>query len=406
MALNWECPHCHRKWAENKKKCKCGYTRKSGEVTWWVYVYDAQGKRIRKRIGKNRDAAIAFESQLKRKKAERNIKQKIGEKVQREIYEITFEEFWPKYWLYCKRRNRDLKSKESRWRNQVKPFFGKKLLSEISAEDIRRYISKRMQDGVSNGTINREIALIKHMLNTAVRLGYLEKNPIQNKIEMLPENKDKWTYLMPWEFEKLKENINERYRDLLEFLVYSGMRIGDVLRLTWQDINMEAGFIFVRGHKTKGGKAFGIPLNKKLREILERKFLRAMQTGQISKNERVFVHGDGSSFRKAFKEALKKAGLPENIRIHDLRHTYASWLAMSGVPLQQIQALLGHAHISTTLRYAHLNPATLLPASESVVSFAQKFQSRSRNQDFPSQPQGWNFPGFDQTTESGFTYRH
>ncbi|MGC8767639.1 MAG: tyrosine-type recombinase/integrase, partial [Brevinematia bacterium] len=82
--------------------------------------------------------------------------------------------------------------------------------------------------------------------------------------------------------------------------------------------------------------------------------------------ERVFAHSD-SEFRRAFKKALEKANLPKSIRVHDLRHTFASWLAMQGITLLEIKELLGHSQLTTTLRYAHLLPSNLRKAVNSLA---------------------------------------
>jgi integrase len=177
------------------------------------------------------------------------------------------------------------------------------------------------------------------------------------------KEKQRLVYLTPEQAEKLKQHISNNYRDLLEFLLYTGLRVGEALKLTWKDVDFEANIIILRQDKTKTGRNYVIPLNSKVKEIL-------LARKKKTKDKRVFPHSK-SNFTRAFKQALKRAGLPQEIRIHDLRHTFASWLSMSGIALQQIAALLGHRQLSTTMRYAHLNLATLKKASESVVQFGQ-----------------------------------
>jgi site-specific recombinase XerD len=112
-------------------------------------------------------------------------------------------------------------------------------------------------------------------------------------------------------------------------------------------------------------------------EILEERKMRL----NPREDERVFRHSD-SEFRRAFKKALKQAGLPKSVRIHDLRHTFASWLAIKGVPLQQIKELLGHSQITTTLRYAHLNPDILRKVVNTLESFEEKRTNDRKVVDF------------------------
>jgi len=414
MAIKWECPKCHHRMAEKRKKCTYCGTIKTKDVVWWVdLTYRSSGKRIRKRVGRNKQAAILLEAKLKEKKSEIEIAQKLGKETEEfktdEV--LTLKEFWVRYKLWCKPRNRAWRDKEMRWKQHIKPFFGHKLLTEITPKDVKEYQLNRLKDGVTGATINREIALLQHMLNTAVKWGYIQTNPISGKIEKFQENKDKWTYLTPDEVERIRENLKEIYKDLFDFLLYTGLRLGDALRLRWEDINLYSGFILVRGNRTKGGKTFGIPLNQKAREVLEKKLTKEKN---IRKEDKVFKHSDGH-FRRAFKKALEKAGLPKTIRVHDLRHTFASWLAMSGVPIQQIQVLMGHSQINMTLRYAHLNPAVLQPAAEAAVQFSQNFlqtcefqsfKSTGRNQNFSFELNTFKFPGRNKPADSTLRHRH
>ena len=420
MALNWECPCCHRRHSEKRKKCKCGYVRNGkDQVVWWVYVCD-RGRMIRKRVGRDKDAAIALESSLKQKIAEKRVCLKLGKQVEDDIAPtigITLEEFWIRYWKWCKMHNKNIDWKKSYWNKHIKPLLGRKFLNEITADDIRLLQEKKNQEGLSNATINRIVAIIRHMLNYAVKLNYLDKNPLQGKIDMLKESNDRWIYLTPQEVQKIKQYLSKTYHDLFNFLLYTGLRLGDALRLKWEDVNFEKEFIFVRGSKTKGGKDFSIPLNKEVIRVLENRLQQTKEkiekkikkkNIEVDKKDRIFKHSD-SEFRRAFKRALEKAGLPTSIRIHDLRHTFASWLAMSGVPIQQIQMLLGHAEITMTLRYAHLNPSILKSASEAVVKFAALHQGRnnfSRNKNLPSDLGMFDESLSDPSSDSTLTYTH
>jgi integrase len=201
------------------------------------------------------------------------------------------------------------------------------------------------------------------MLNFAVEQGYIKQNKLLGKIKKLKENESRWTYLKPHEVEKLKKYLSKTYHDIFDFLIYTGLRLGEALSLKKKDIDLENGIIWIKENKT--GYTHTIPINSKVREVLRKRIKN------LSDNDRVFQHSD-SEFRRNFKKALKTAGLDTKIRIHDLRHTFASWLAMSGTDIQQIAALLGHKQITTTLRYAHLNIRTMAEASEKVVNFARK----------------------------------
>ena len=355
MALKKECPECKYRNSVSLRKCaRCGASLVSQGIVYWVDVW-VGGRRIRERVGPSREAAAARELKLKREKARAKV---MG--VRELAMSYRLEDLWPRYATWCKIHNRDFKGKKSRWVNQLKPFFGKKTLDQITRRLVETYRNRRLSEGARPASVNREVSLLRHMLRMAVEWGFLDRNPLEGLGNLREENDDRWRYLTEEEFERLELAVNDTYRDLLVFLAYTGLRLGDALRLTPQDVDLRGEVILIRGSKTKGGRAFGIPMHPRVKEILERR----IQNG-TAPEERIFRHSD-SEFRRAFKRALEKAELPTSIRIHDLRHTFASWLALKGVPIQQIQALLGHSQLSTTLRYAHLNPAVLRDAVERI----------------------------------------
>ena len=182
-------------------------------------------------------------------------------------------------------------------------------------------------------------------------------------------------YLTHEVYKKLIDNISNNYKDVLDFLVFSGMRLGNVLDLRWEDIDFKNRIIIVRAQKSKNKEDLIIPINEKLCSILQKR-----KSKKQKETDRIFKHS-ASEFRRAFKKALKGAGLDEKIRIHDLRHTYASWLAQMGAELIHIKTLLGHKEIRTTMRYAHLGIQSIRRVSDSLVQFIQGQSVQSRNRD-------------------------
>ena len=129
----------------------------------------------------------------------------------------------------------------------------------------------------------------------------------------------------------------------------TGLRKGELFALTWKDIDFEREELRVR--RSKGKRFRVIPLNDLVLQALRE------HPRHIS-SQTVFHNPDGSywkDIRGGFNATLTKAGLPR-IRIHDLRHSFASQLVSAGKPLPAVQQLLGHADLRTTMRYAHLVP--------------------------------------------------
>jgi len=270
---------------------------------------------------------------------------------------VKLKVFWSKYytWMVNHKKLSTVKERVSRWKRELSPFFGEKTLFEITPSLVEKFQIEMKKKGYSNECINRAVAMLRHMLSMAVKWGYLKEHPLKGKIEMLREKKDRWTFLSREEFERLFENLSETYHDICYFLVMTGARLGEALSLKWENIIWEAGVAYLPDSKTNRERV--LVLSDSVLEMLKRRYERL----KPDKTDRVFQHSD-SEFRRAFKRALERAGLPRTIRIHDLRHTFASWLAMKGVPLQQIKDLLGHSQITTTLRYSHLNPDILRKA--------------------------------------------
>ncbi len=133
------------------------------------------------------------------------------------------------------------------------------------------------------------------------------------------------------------------------------MRKGELLGLTWELVDMTYGFIRLK--QTKNGKARALPFNETLWSLF---------TGLRTRQDVAWVFHDSegrryADIRHAFDRACKAAGMTD-FHFHDLRHTFASWLIMRGVPLATVSNLLGHTSPTMTLRYAHLSPKHLTSA--------------------------------------------
>lgn len=137
----------------------------------------------------------------------------------------------------------------------------------------------------------------------------------------------------------------------------TGLRRGELLSLTWADINLDACMLTVRAENAKSGRERHVPLNTEALAVLT-------QWGtQTSRAGRVF---DVADVKTAWRGLLEAACIT-NFRFHDLRHHFASKLVRKGVDLNTVRELLGHADITMTLRYAHLAPDGLAAAVAKLV---------------------------------------
>lgn len=160
---------------------------------------------------------------------------------------------------------------------------------------------------------------------------------------------------------RLLDVLPGHFKPLVVLAIHTGLRRGELINLHWDNIDFRTGTLTIK--RSKHGESRHVPLNRVAVETLitmkrERKvlapFIFTTETGK-------YLH----NFERTWLTAVKKAGI-EGFRFHDLRHTFASRLAMKGRPLRTIQELMGHKTITMTLRYAHLSPGYLREAVEGL----------------------------------------
>ena len=171
------------------------------------------------------------------------------------------------------------------------------------------------------------------------------------------------------EFSKFLGNVAKPFlKDLFLFAALTGLRQGEMLALRWVDVDLERRLIYVVNSDTfftKSGKSRIVPMSDAVLDMLTRKSV----TQQFSQ----FVfHRDGSVLTQSyvdhkFKKYVRQSGLREELKFHSLRHTFATWLAKSGVSIYEIQKLLGHSDVKTTQIYSHLAASELHAAVNKIL---------------------------------------
>ena len=234
-----------------------------------------------------------------------------------------------------------------RW---LQPHLSTKPLIEVTRELVWR-ISEEKRAETSASRANRVVALIRSILRRAATdWGWLEKAPA---LRMYREPKRRVRWLTPEDFSRLLGELKEHQREAVIFAAATGLRQANVIKLEWSQVNLEAATAWIYADQAKGGRDIHVSLNATALAVLER---------QVCKHPvRVFTYRGqpyNRAYTKAWQAALKRAGI-ENFRWHDIRHTWASWLAQKGVPLSAIQEMGGWETPSMVQRYAHLSPAHL-----------------------------------------------
>ena len=239
-----------------------------------------------------------------------------------------------------------------------KRIWGNPPIHTLTVEVLDQYRASRLGEKVGPATINREMATLKHALSKAVEWKLLRKTAREEltAIKKYQEPDGRLRYLSgEAEAQRLLHACAPWLKPIVLTAIHTGMRKSELLGLTWDCVDMTRGFIRIK--KTKNGKARALPFNETLWSLFSE--LRTRQ-------DVLWVFHDTAGnrwndIRHPFDGACKTAGLSD-LHFHDLRHTFASWLMMRGVPLATVSNLLGHTSPTMTLRYAHLSPKHLTSA--------------------------------------------
>lgn len=235
---------------------------------------------------------------------------------------------------------------------QLVGFFGNHSLNSFSTQLVEKYQSERL---VKNkpASVNKTIAILKHMLSKAEEWEMINEEVLKKvrKVKQIPENNKRLRFLSSEECQGLFNVCDVHLKPIVITALNTGMRRGEILNLTWDQVDLKHGFILLE--ITKNGERREIPINETLRQTLE-------ALPRYIKSPYVFWHGEKGKLykgiKKSFKSALRRAGI-KNFTFHDLRHCFASHLVMAGCDLKTVQELLGHKTLTMTLRYAHLAPS-------------------------------------------------
>jgi len=310
----------------------------------WRIDYYVNGKRVRKPVSK-----IKAEAEKVLAKTQSDIVHK--RYALPKDKKIKFAAFAEKYIAeYSKISKRSYRSDISMLKNLM-AGFGDSYLDEITDYDCERHkrnrINQKNKKGnkqVATSSINRELGLLRNILNRAVTWDYLSFNPIK-KIEFFKEE-PKERILTHGEMKKLLAVAMPPLKDIILVALNTGMRKREILDMEWNQVNLEERFITIK--KTKSRKLRRVPLNKAMVRLFSRLHSGNGTNNFVFPSPRtgkpyVFIH-------YIWKVVLKRVGL-EDVRFHDLRHCFATYALLKGGDLISLKETLGHSDISTTSRY-------------------------------------------------------
>jgi integrase len=251
-------------------------------------------------------------------------------------------------------------AKDWMFRVHLSPYFGSMRLDEIGAAQIEAYKAKKLDEGLDKKSINNHLAALRKLLNLAVEYAKLERAPKIRAFNIKSSFVSEDDYLDFDETERFLRAAAPEWKAFLMIGVKTGLRVGELLALKWQDIDLVAGHLIVRRTlwrdqegTPKGGQNRKVPLSPEtLATLKAHRHLRGAYVFCDEKGARL-TH---SIVKDVVPATCRRAGLGKRITTHGLRHTFASHLVMRGASLKAVQELLGHESIEMTLRYSHLTP--------------------------------------------------
>ena len=335
--------------------------RKDSTTGSFFLEYRYCGCRRRPRVGSNREDAEELAVEYRRffregKDPEREIER---ERSQYDASAISLSEFFP---VFMEHRQTKLSTKTQQlYRTCMDNIERCHQLSEVPLEQVRKslvidYMNQRLkQDGVKPATANREVQLLKTMLNHAVKLDIVNTSPLKGLELFREDNRRDVSNITPEQIQALLDELPYTISNVVEFAVYTGIRKENILSLS---IDQVIFYDLAEGGEvrlvTKGGKAEHKPLGRQAVAVVKRSIGERTQGFVFQSPKGPRYH----SIHKTFDRAARKLGVKitdgRKLQFHDLRRLCATWLLNRGRSLDEVREILGHADRRTTDRYARL----------------------------------------------------
>lgn len=271
-------------------------------------------------------------------------------------------------------------------------ILGKHLfLDDLQDSDISRLVDTlragkiiKLKNGttkrvtITNSTINRILEVLSAIIMRAKKRWGVEAPDIYIGQHKLDEPEARITWISPEQADKLIEAAADHLKAPIRCALLTGLRLGNIVGLQWQQIDFSAGMIRLRVKSRKPGrKVHELPITKPLFDLLQEQgpkaagpvFLRHFKNTKRPADPR--APEPIKKFRRSFATACKRAEL-EDFRFHDLRHTAATWMRKKGVPIEDIKEVLGHSDIRMTMKYAHADITTKTRALDALADHMQE----------------------------------
>jgi len=278
--------------------------------------------------------------------------------------------FEESYLPFAKPRKRSYRRDEEMYRLRIKETFGNQKLNEVTRKSVQLFHNRLLADGLKPASADHYLKLMRRAFNLAVEWEMLESSPLTRLQLFNPDNRME-NYLSPEQLDKLVTVLRtappRTVCNVALFLLATGARLNEALRARWDQIDKETRVWRIPASNSKSKRIRSVPLNDAALEVLS-----LLDTE--GKYDNLFINTKTKkplvNVHKVWGRLRAQAGM-DWLRIHDLRHSYASFLVNSGRTLYEVQQILGHSDSKVTERYAHLSSKTLQEAANTASVIIQ-----------------------------------
>lgn len=351
-----------------------------GQGTYW-YRFKAKdtGKTARIKIGRTDAISIKeAKEQVKTLRAKAQLGEDLAAEQRKKKEILTWTAFFEQWYLpHAKQHLRSWGNLEEMHRLRIKDRFGSTKLNKISRHGVQQFHNELRDSGLSPASCDHHLKLIRQAMNQAVSWDLIETNPVA-RIQLFNEDNREERIMDEDQLQRListldKANSRRRTAALaIKFLLFTGARVNEALNARWKDIDKKNRTWTILATKSKSKQRRSIPLNDAAMAILSQLDTEGVSDWLFTSSRK---DGNGDQKRmttinKVYQQLRIDADL-EWLRLHDLRHNYASMLVNSGRTLYEVQQILGHSDSKVTERYAHLSTATLQDAANSASEYVE-----------------------------------
>jgi len=339
-----------------------------GRGSWYLRYRSKEGKTCHQKIARTTDIDLAeARRQAKLLRADivaNGADPRAEEKAKRAV--LTVSDYFEKHYLpHAKAHKRSWMRDETLYRIRIKPKFGDRRMNQLTRHELQTFLSELAAEGMAPASADHHLKLMRHAFNLAIDWGMLDANPAI-RIKLFNADNKLENYLDEDELGRLigvlKTDSNRGVCNIAMFLLSTGARLNEALKAKWCDIDRTHRVWKIPAAISKSKKVRSVPLNDSALSVLD-------ELGSEGEHEHLFVNmksGEAyTAVHKTWNRLRLKAKLP-NLRLHDLRHQYASLLVSSGHTLYEVQQILGHSDPAVTQRYAHLSTERLQKAANSA----------------------------------------